>query len=65
MVALLPEPMKHMERSTSGSAATTALMACWRSTMAGKEMSCAASEKPVIRPVSCCGKRPLGMITKR
>ena len=28
----------------------------------GEEMSCAASDMPVISPVSCCGKNPLGMI---
>ena len=34
-----------------------------RSTMAGYEMSCAASVMPTINPVSCCGKKPLGMTT--
>ena len=28
--------------------------------MAVKEMSCAASVVPIIMPVSCCGKKPLG-----
>ena len=28
--------------------------------MAEKEMSCAACTDPLIRPVSCCGKKPFG-----
>ena len=28
---------------------------------AAKEMSCAASVMPMMRPVSCCGKKPLGI----
>ena len=29
------------------------------------EVSCAASEIPVSSPISCCGKKPLGITTKR
>jgi hypothetical protein len=36
------------------------LKACWRSAMAWKEISCAASDRPMINPVSCWGKKPLG-----
>ena len=31
--------------------------------MAWKEISCAASDWAIINPVSCWGKKPLGMIT--
>ena len=30
------------------------------SRMAGNEMSCAPAIEPIRRPVSCCGKNPLG-----
>ena len=33
--------------------------------ISANEMSCAASEMPVMRPVSCCGKKPLGMIDEQ
>ncbi len=35
-----------------------------RSAMAAKEMSGAASATPMIRPVSSCGKKPFGVITR-
>ena len=35
------------------------------SRMAGNEMSCAACTEPMMRPVSCCGKKPLGTMTYR
>ena len=31
--------------------------------MALEELSCADSAKPEMKPVSCCGKNPLGMST--
>ena len=31
--------------------------------MAADELSCADSAKPEMKPVSCCGKKPLGMTT--
>ena len=31
--------------------------------MAAKEMSCRASAWPKMKPVSCSGKKPLGMMT--
>ena len=36
-----------------------------RCIISAKEMSCAASDVPEIRPVSCCGKKPLGMMMNR
>ncbi|GJE36111.1 hypothetical protein KHHGKMAE_0158 [Methylobacterium persicinum] len=33
--------------------------------MAEKEISCPASVTPIMKPVSCCGKKPFGMITNR
>ena len=37
----------------------------WRRTASANEMSCAASEVPMMSPVSCCGKKPFGMTAKR
>ncbi len=51
--------------ATSGSAWITAPTAFCRSSMAANEMSCPPSVMPTIRPVSCCGKKPFGMITNR
>ena len=45
---------------TSGSCKTTSASARWRSIIRVNEASGAASETPAIRPVSCCGKNPLG-----
>jgi hypothetical protein len=38
---------------------TALIKACRRSAMA--EISCVASDKPMINPVSCWGKKPLGI----
>ena len=61
-VVLVPSmPMKEERLSTAGSFRITWARACCRSAMAGKEMVCGASEMPRITPVSCTGKKPLGM----
>jgi hypothetical protein len=54
-------PTDEAKLAMSGSLAMTAASACCFSIMPANEMSCAASEMPVIRPVSCCGKKPLGI----
>ncbi|MNT15012.1 hypothetical protein D3C72_1500430 [compost metagenome] len=60
-VALLPStPMNEDTACTSGSSSTRRAAVCWRSAMAGKEMDCGAWVMAWIRPVSCCGKKPLG-----
>ncbi|KAG1433860.1 hypothetical protein G6F57_021881 [Rhizopus arrhizus] len=60
-VALLPStPMKDDTACTSGSSSTSRAAACWRSAIAGNEMDCGAWVMAWIRPVSCCGKKPLG-----
>ena len=46
--------------ATSGSACTILPSASWWRTMSAKEMSWRASEVAVIRPMSCCGKKPFG-----
>ena len=51
--------------ATSGSACTIAPNCCCSSDIASNDTSCAASEMPVMRPVSCCGKNPLGITMKR
>ncbi|MNL57285.1 hypothetical protein D3C87_1808340 [compost metagenome] len=62
-VALLPStPMNEDTACTSGSSSTRRAAACWRSAMAGNEMDCGPCVMAWIRPVSCCGKKPLGTI---
>ena len=61
-LSVLP-PMNEVACATAGCASTTSFTSSWRSRMAGKEMSCGASEIPAMLPVSCCGKRPFGMMT--
>ena len=58
-------PTKETMWLTAWSFRTTALRAAWRSFIAGKEMSCGASEKPDTEPVSCWGKRPKGIDLNR
>ncbi len=63
-VVLVPStPMKEDRLSTSGSFRIAAASACWRSAMAAKETDCGASVIAWISPVSCTGKKPLGMTT--
>ena len=61
-VALLPStPMNEDTACTSGSSSASRAAACWRSAMAVNEMDCGACVMAWIRPVSCCGKKPLGI----
>ena len=46
----------------SGSRRTTSASSSMREFIEAKEASCADSAKPEMKPVSCCGKKPLGMI---
>ena len=63
-VALPPvAPAKATTPSTAGSRSTMAARRCWIADMAAKEMSCRASAWAKMKPVSCCGKKPLGMMT--
>ena len=57
------EPTKPTTPDTSGSFWTIAESRFWRSAMAAKEMSCRASAWAKMKPVSCSGKKPLGMTT--
>ena len=56
-----PAPTVDITLTTSGSAATMAATAFWRSAMAVKETSSGPWVEPVRRPVSSCGKKPLGV----
>jgi hypothetical protein len=58
-------PITIATEATSGSACTILPSSSWRRFMSAKEMSWLASEVAVIRPLSCCGKKPLGMMTNR
>ncbi len=61
-VVLVPStPMKEEMLSTAGSASTTSTSFCCNAAMAGKLTVCGASLMPRITPVSCTGKKPLGM----
>ncbi len=55
-----PAPTLDMNDSIFGSWRTMAATCCWCRTMLSKEMSWAASVKPMICPVSSLGMNPLG-----
>jgi len=48
--------------STAGSFRITSASSCCRVAMAENETACGASEIPRITPVSCTGKKPLGIM---
>ncbi len=56
-------PMNDERLTTSGSFRIRAARACCSSAMRANETDCEASEIPWISPVSCTGKKPLGMTT--
>ena len=58
----VPAPTKDATLTTFESRRTMSAMARWRVTISLNEMDCAESVTPMIRPVSCCGSRPLGMM---
>ncbi len=62
-VPLFPPLMNAIMAFTAGSALITSLTASCRAFSAGNEVSCGASVVTIIVPVSCWGKRPLGMTT--
>ncbi len=63
-VELVPStPMKDERLSTAGSWRITSARACCLRAMARKETVWGASEMPRITPVSCTGKKPLGIQT--
>ena len=66
VVGLVPSaPMKEATPETSGSARMTATTCCWSSDIREKLTSGPASVMPVSSPVSCTGKKPLGMTSAR
>ncbi len=63
--AMFPRlPQLDMKPSTLGSAWTTAAAAFWCSTIASKEIPCAASVGEKIWPMSLLGMKPFGTIRK-
>ena len=58
-----PPPVNPMTVSTAGSARTMSMKVASFCCIAWKEMLWSARMKPISRPVSCCGKKPLGTIT--
>ncbi len=56
-------PMKEERLATSGSVRIACPSACWCRDIAASEVSWAATEMPWMMPVSCTGKKPLGMMT--
>ena len=60
-----PPPVKAVAASTAGSFCTMSTKRTILSRMAANDTSCAATSTPAMRPLSCCGKKPFGTITKR
>jgi hypothetical protein len=61
-VVLVPSmPMKEERLATAGSFRITRARDCCAWAMASKETDWGASDMPRITPVSCTGKKPLGM----
>ena len=61
-VGLVPStPTNEVRLSTSGSFRMTSASARWRSLIAANDTLCGASVMAWIRPLSCTGKKPLGM----
>ncbi len=56
----VPVPTKLATPATSGSRRTMSATSRWRSAIALTEMEGAASVTPMMTPVSCCGRKPLG-----
>jgi len=58
-----PPPVKPATLSIAGSDRT--ISTNWRNfrRIAWKEMLWSARMPPMMRPVSCCGKKPLGIVT--
>ena len=59
LVAPLP-PVNAMTLSTAGSLSMVVTSSVSRSFIAWNEVSWSACTAPIKRPVSCCGKNPLG-----
>src|SRR5439155_11032 len=59
-----PPPVKAVAVATAGSVRTISTKRTIFSRMAWNDTSCAATRTPAIRPLSCCGKNPLGITTK-
>ncbi|MCY1233991.1 hypothetical protein D9M72_465580 [compost metagenome] len=58
-------PVKPVTFSTAGSDCTILIKLSSLPRMAWNDVAWSARIKPISRPVSCCGKKPLGTITYR
>ena len=56
-------PPKYNTPATAGSCLTTSASWWIIPCIFWKEVSCRASAWPKMKPVSCCGKNPFGMVT--
>src|SRR5437879_13447288 len=57
-----PAPTAAPTDATAGSRITALSKACWRSAMAWKEISCAASDRPMIIPKGVFPQHDTGLI---
>ncbi len=57
----VPAPTDDTTVATFGFSSTTLFAACCRTAIWSNDTSCAASVIPMMMPVSCVGKNPLGM----
>ena len=60
VLAALPPPAVDITDTTSGSRLTISASRAWRSTMAANEASSGPTVDADSRPISSCGKNPLG-----
>ncbi len=60
LAVLRPPPVNAITFSTAGSSLTTLARRATRPAIACDEVDWSARIEPVSRPVSCCGKKPLG-----
>ena len=64
MVWLLPVTPTECENARTAGSASMIFASAWcLRTMSGYDTSAAASVVPRMKPVSCTGKKPLGMAT--
>ena len=58
-----PPPANAMTSATAGSFLITSTICRMELSIAGNDESCGPCTPPVIAPVSCVGKKPLGILT--
>jgi hypothetical protein len=58
-----PPPVKPTTFSTAGSLRTISMKSASFCRIAWNEMPWSAWIEPIMRPTSCCGKKPFGILT--